>query len=61
MVLDLMHTQNLHYQMVNGVKNVLTFGVGNILSLHPDNRKKDVLVLGEGLTNGSDDTKKGSE
>ena len=43
--------------MVSGVKNIVTFGVGNSLLLHADNSKEDILVLGEELTNGSDDTK----
>ena len=57
MILDLMHTQNFCYQVVSGVKNIVTFGVGNSLLLHADNSKEDILVLGEKLTNGSDDTK----
>ena len=43
--------------MVSGVKNIVTFAVGNSLLLHADNSKEDILVLGEELTNGSDDTK----
>ena len=43
--------------MVIGVKNIVTFGVGNSLLLYADNSKEDILVLGEELTNGSDDTK----
>ena len=57
MILDLMHAQNFCYQVVIGVKNIVTFGVGNSLLLHADNSKEDILVLGEELTNGSDDTK----
>ena len=37
-------------------KNVVAFGVDNILSAHTDNRKKDILVLAEGPTDGLDDT-----
>ena len=57
MILDLMHAQNFCYQVVSGVKNIVTFGVGNSLLLHADNSKEDILVLGEEPTNGSDDTK----
>ena len=38
-------------------KNVISFGIDNSLSLHTDNRKKDVSVLAKGLTNRLDDTK----
>ena len=34
-------------------KDVVIFYTDNSLSLHADNRKKDILVLGEGLTNES--------
>ena len=37
-------------------RNVVIFGVDNTSSKHADNRKKDILVLDEGLTNGLDDT-----
>ena len=37
-------------------KNVVIFGVDDSSSLHADNRKKDFLVLGQGLTDGLDDT-----
>ena len=47
MILDLMHAQNFCYQVVSGVKNIVTFGVGNSLLLHADNSKEDILVLGE--------------
>ena len=30
-------------------KNIVIFGVGNSSSYHPDNRKNNFLVLGEGL------------
>ena len=33
-------------------KNVGIFGAENSLSLHADNRKKDILVLGEGPADG---------
>ena len=33
-------------------KNIIKFGVDNSCSVDPDNRKKDVLILGEGPTDG---------
>ena len=41
--------QNFHGQMVAGVK-VIIFGADMNLSVHVDNKKKDILVLGEGPT-----------
>ena len=38
-------------------KNVIIFGVDNSLSVHTDNRKKDILVLGKRPTDGLDDTR----
>ena len=37
-------------------KNVVIFCLDNSLSVHADNRKKDLLILGEGTTDGLDDT-----
>ena len=37
-------------------KNVIIFGAGMGLSVHIDNNEKDILVLGEGPTQGLDDT-----
>ena len=37
-------------------KNVTIFSVDNSLSLHTDNRKDDIIVLGEGSAGGLDDT-----
>ena len=34
--------------MVNWVRNLLSLLVDNSLSVHTDNRKKDIFVLGEG-------------
>ena len=44
--------------MLNGEwdKNIVTSEVDNSCSVHVDNRKKDILVLGEDATSGSDDT-----
>ena len=36
-------------------KNVIIFGVDMSLSLHIDNKNKDMLILGEGPTQGLDD------
>ena len=37
-------------------KNAIIFGLDKSLSVHIDNKKKDILILGEGPTQGSDDT-----
>ena len=37
-------------------KNVILYGVDNNPSLHADNRKKDILILCKGPTEGLDDT-----
>ena len=37
-------------------KNTTMFGVDNSSLAHNDNKKKDILVLGEGPTQGLDDT-----
>ena len=38
-------------QIANGiVKNVIIFGVDMSSSVHVDNKKKDILILGEGPT-----------
>ena len=37
-------------------KNVIIFGADMSLSLHVDNRKQDILILGKGPTQGLDDT-----
>ena len=39
-----------------GAKNVILFGVENSFSMHTNNRKKNILALGEGLTGELDDT-----
>ena len=41
---------------VTGVgKNIKIFVADNSLSLHADNRKKDILIIGKGQTSGLDD------
>ena len=42
--------------IVDRGQNFIIFGVDNISSKHTDNRKKDILVLGEKPTNELDDT-----
>ena len=37
-------------------KNVVFFGVDNSSTVHIDNKKRDILVLGEGATQGLDAT-----
>ena len=37
-------------------KNAIIFGLDKSLSVHIDNKKKDILILGEGPTQGFDDT-----
>ena len=37
-------------------KNIVIFGLDNSLSVHVDNRKKDILSLGERPPDGLDDT-----
>ena len=42
-------------------KNVVIVGVDNSSSTHADNRKKDIIILGEGSTDKLDDTTKTTE
>ena len=42
-------------------KDVVVFGVDNGLSVNPDYWKKDISVLGEGPTDGLDDTRTTTE
>ena len=44
-----MHAQVFHWQM-KCTKSVVIFGVDNSSSTHTENRKKDLLVFGEGST-----------
>ena len=37
-------------------KNVIVFGADMSSSVHIDNKKKDILILGKGPTKGLDDT-----
>ena len=56
LVLDLMHVHNFYYLTVAGAENVIIFGVDNSSSVHNDNKKKNILVLDKGPTQGLDDT-----
>ena len=54
-MLDMLYAQQLSMNGKWG-KKVIIFYVDNSLSLHADNRKKHILVLGEGLTTRLDGT-----
>ena len=54
--LDSMHVHNFHYQTVARVKLSLFLDLINSSSIHVDNKKKDILVLGEGSTQRIDDS-----
>ena len=47
MVLDLIHVHNIYFQTVSGGKNVIILGADMSSSVHIDNKKKNILVLGE--------------
>ena len=49
-VLDLIYVCNFHGQTIVGVKKVVTFGVNYSSFVHVDNKRKDILVLGEVAT-----------
>ena len=55
MVLDWFCVHNFHYLTVARVKNVIIFGVNMISYVHIDNKKKDILILDKGPTQGLDD------
>ena len=55
MELDLIEDQVFHLQFGFG-QNVLIFGVDMSSSAHIDNKKKDILVLGKGPTQGLEHT-----
>ena len=44
------------YQMIEDLENVLIFGVDMSSSLHIDNKKKDILIIGKGPKDRLDDT-----
>ena len=49
MTLDLIENDLFHIQVVAG-NNANIFGVDISSSVHVDNKKKDILILGEGTT-----------
>ena len=51
-----MHAEVLRYLMVIGLVKTLMFGADMNSSVHIDNKKEDILILGKGLTNDLDDT-----
>ena len=53
MVLDLIEVQAFHFQVVDLVK---IFAADMSSSVHVDNKKKDILVLGGGPTQGLEST-----
>ena len=55
MVLDLIDVE-LFQQVMDFGRNVINFGVDMSSSVHAENKKKDILILGEGPTQGLDDT-----
>ena len=55
MILYLIYVHNFHCQMMNGT--MVIFVVDNSSSVFGDNKKKDILFLGEGPTDGLDDAK----
>ena len=57
MVLNLIQVQNFHFLTVAWEKNAIIFGADIISSsVHIDNKKRNILVFGEGPTQGLDDT-----
>ena len=49
MILDLIHVQTFYYQIGKSIRNVNILGVDISPSIHTDKRK-NILVIGEGLT-----------
>ena len=54
MELDLILVHFFQFQIL--IKNAIIFRVDMSSSVHIDNRNKDILILGEGPTQGLDDT-----
>ena len=55
MHLNLIEKENFHFQVVNMVKTLI-FGVDMSSSIHIDNKKKDIFVLGWGPRQGLENT-----
>ena len=56
MVLDLIHVELFIFPSGKLAQNVIIFGVDMSSSLHVDNKKKDILIIGEGPTKRLDGT-----
>ena len=56
MELDLIKDQVSHFQVGGFGQNVLSFGADMSSSVHFDNRKKEILVLGKGPVQGLENT-----
>ena len=56
MVMDLMYVYNCLYQTPTGAKLLLVLVRIIFVSVHVDNKKKDILLVGEGTTQGLYDT-----
>ena len=55
-VLDSTRVQNFYYLTVPSRKNLIIFGADVSSSVHINNKGKDILFLGDGPTEGLDDT-----
>ena len=56
MELDLIENQVFSSPSGGFGQNIITFGVGMSSSVHIDNKKKDILILGKGPTQGLEHT-----
>ena len=56
MKLDLIEDQVIYFQVMGFGQNVLIFVVDMSISIHIDNKGKDILVLGRGPTQGLEST-----
>ena len=52
MVLDLMHVEVFFFPSSGQSENVIIFGADTSSSVHTNNEKKDLLILGKGITQG---------
>ena len=56
MILDLMHSELSRSGGRGFGKNAILFGADMSSLMHIDSKKKDILILGKGSTDGLDDT-----
>ena len=56
MVLDSICVHFFHFQILTRIKMSLFFRVDMSSCVHSDNKGKDILILGKGPAQGSDDT-----